>query len=185
MPEFNEDTVPAAAIRRGHIDDLSPLLRSVAGQLGRQGWRIRGIIQTRETDIDGNRSRVLHTIDGSGRFPVSQRLGRQSQACSLDTQALADAAAALRGWLDEGPDLLIVDRFGPLEAQSKGFTTELLEIMSRGVPLLTSVKPAEEQAWTSFTGGLAHWVPPEPKTVCAWAHTVMPRPERMVHPRVG
>lgn len=88
------------------------------------------------------------------------------------------AAVVLHQAQDAQPDLAIVNRFGILEADGKGFVEEMLAFMSEGTPMLTVVSATYLNAWRSFTGGLAQELPPERAALCRWART-LPAAERL------
>ncbi|WP_440997475.1 DUF2478 domain-containing protein [Arhodomonas sp. SL1] len=165
---MEDDVVQAAAIHRGDDDDVAGVFTAAAGMLAAEGITVRGLIQYHERDPDGRLRRHLRVLGSGESMPISQVLGQGSTACSLDTAALAEAAAWLRRFQQEAPGLVIVDRFGPLEAKGKGFASELLGLLAAGIPVLTSVRDDQATAWEAFTGGLAEWLPPEAAAVTAW-----------------
>ncbi|MBS0442757.1 MAG: DUF2478 domain-containing protein, partial [Proteobacteria bacterium] len=57
---------------------------------------------------------------------------------------------------------------GKLEAEGGGFSAELLEILSRDIPLLTVVSRHLVDDWQRFTGGEAALLPPTRAAVDAW-----------------
>ncbi|MCS4503576.1 DUF2478 domain-containing protein [Arhodomonas aquaeolei] len=171
---MQNDTVHIAAIRRGDDEDLSDTFAGLADDLQAKGVAVRGLVQQRRYNATGALSRRLTVIGSDRGFGISQALGAGSRACSLDTAALADAAAWLQRFRAERPGLIIIDRFGPLEAKGRGFADEILAIVTDGIPLLTSVRPAESEAWEGFTGGLAERLPSDPAAITAWCRATIP-----------
>jgi NADH:ubiquinone oxidoreductase subunit 6 (subunit J) len=111
---------------------------------------------------------VLVDVDKRDGYLVSQPLGRDSKACRADPQGFARASMVLRSAAAEEPDLVVCNRFGKLEAEGGGFSAELLEILSRDIPLLTVVSHHLVDDWQRFTGGEAQLLPPTRAAVDAW-----------------
>ncbi len=172
-----EAVLPAAAILNDGGTDVDALLARVAQQLRRAGRRVRGLVMTypgERTDCAG--PMVMVDIDTRDEYLVSQSLGEGSTACRADPQGFARASQVLRRALEESPDLVICNRFGGLEAEGGGFSAELLEVMSRGVPLLTSVTLRHLDAWQRFSGG-TNLLPPREDAVLEWLdRTLTPLP---------
>lgn len=163
----------AAAILDDGSVDADALLASIVSAQRRAGRRVRGLLMTYP---DGPQTcaaaMVLVDVETREEYLVSQPLGADSQACRADTQGFARASVVLRRAADEQPDLVISNRFGGLEAGGGGFCSELLELMSRDVPVLSVVSPRHLQAWEQFTGG-ATVMPPRAEAIDRWlAQTV-------------
>lgn len=167
-PSADDGLPRAAAIEHDGSGDIDALLASIAQAQQLQGRRVCGLLMTYP---EGREScagpMVLVDIDNGEAYPVSQPLGRDSQACRADTQGFAHAGRVLRAALAQAPDLVISNRFGALEAEGGGFAAELLELMSGGVPVLTVVATRHAAAWSHFSGG-APLLPARIEAVDAW-----------------
>lgn len=162
-----------AAIRHDGSVDVDALLWKIAGEQRRRGRLVRGLLMTYpEGGTQTCAPMVLVDLADGGAYRVSQSLGQGSSACRADTQGFARASGVLRAALRERPDLVVVNRFGSLEAEGGGFAAELLELMAEGLPLLTAVSTRYEAAWTHFTGGAA-LLAPRPEAVSAWLERVL------------
>jgi hypothetical protein len=166
----------AAAI----VDDLGvkgavdQLLAAVACLQRRAGRAVRGLLMTYPDVAAGCAGEmVLVDIDTLDEYLVSQPLGAGSNACRADAQGFARASRVLRDALAQQPDLVIVNRFGRMEAEGEGYVDELLALMSAGVPLLTVVAERHLEAWQRFSGG-ATVLPAEAGAVAEWLERVLP-----------
>jgi hypothetical protein len=110
---------------------------------------------------------VLVDLHSRDEYLVSQPLGSGSTACRADVQGFASASQVLREALQAGPDLVISNRFGGLEAEGGGFAAELLQLMAQGVPVLTVVASRHLQAWQQFTG-TGDVLPADAAAVALW-----------------
>lgn len=158
----------AAAIEDDGSADVDALLAAVAERLRHAGWRVRGLLMTYPDGGEGcARPMVLVDVESREPYLVSQPLGRDSKACRADPQGFARASAVLRRAADDAPDLVVCNRFGGLESEGGGFRAELLDILARGLPLLTTVASRHVEAWQRFTGG-APVLPARADAVDAW-----------------
>lgn len=159
----------AAAIRHDGSCDVDALLAEVAEAQRSRGRRVRGLLMApAASGGDCLVEMVLVDVDKRDGYLVSQPLGRDSKACRADPQGFARASMVLRSAAAEEPDLVVCNRFGKLEAEGGGFSAELLEILSRDIPLLTVVSHHLVDDWQRFTGGEAQLLPPTRAAVDAW-----------------
>ena len=148
------------------------LLTSFITQLIAHGWQVNGLVTGATNNPEDCATRTVRDVLTNDIYPISQNLGTGSGACCLDPGALTDAAIVLRRALEAKPDLAVVNRFGILEADGRGFAQEMLDIVTQGIPLLTVVSPAYVEAWRAFSGGLAQELPPQHQALLAWANSL-------------
>lgn len=163
------DNTPFAAIVHSGTAEVDLLLAGFVTSLKERGWRVRGLVQSNSECIEAcARSMVLWDVDDGERFPISQNLGAGSVSCCVDAGGVAAACVVLRRALAEGADLVVVNRFGGLEASGGGFAAEMLALMAEGIPLLTIVADKHLEAWQHFSGGTAHLLSPRAEALEAW-----------------
>ena len=68
---------------------------------------------------------------------------------------------------------MIINKFGKSEAEGQGLRSVIAEAISRDVPVLVGLNAANEEAFESFSGGLAQKLEPEVGAVCDWVRKVM------------
>lgn len=150
---LNHDDSPAGNAR----------LASLADRLAAQGVRLAGAVQA-DTPAErpglpcGMELRLLGREEPTIR--ISQSLGPGAQGCRLDSQALERAAGLAEATLPAA-DLLIVNKFGKVEAEGRGFRPLIGRAMLQGVPVLTAVAPAQRSDFLDFAGDLAEAVDPD------------------------
>lgn len=142
---------PVAAIIHAHGDAVDELLARFAVDLRDSGWEVRGLVHCSRGA--GKEHAALMDVASGECYPLFQRLGSGSTACSLDPGSIAAASLSLREALGCGADLALANRFGALEAGGGGLADEMLALMSEYRPLLTVVNEAQLSAWRRFTGG--------------------------------
>lgn len=167
--------VAAAAIVHRGGTAADTLLAEVVAHQQAQGRRVRGLLMTYPEPEAGCAGRmVLVDIDSGVPFLVSQPMGSGSTACRGDPRGFAQASGVLRAALADAPDLVVVNRFGALEAEGGGFSAELLELLSEGIPVLTAVNERYLPTWQHFSGGAAV-LPAERAAVDQWLAGVLAR----------
>lgn len=149
------------------------LLSAVARDLQARGLRLAGAVQHNlPTAPDGRCDMVLRLLPGHDTLRISQSLGPLAQGCRLDPDGLERAVAQSQAVLDQGADLLIVNKFGKQEAEGRGFRPLIAEALARGVPVLTAVAPDQAAAFARFAQDLSHPLPPDAGAVLGWVRGV-------------
>lgn len=145
-----------AALRHDGSTDIDALLSQLVARLRAEGRRVRGLLMTWPDGAVACGAMVLVDIDTGDEYLVSQDLGPLAQGCRADPQGFARASAVLRRALAEvpAPELVVVNRFGKLEAEGGGLADELLALVAAGIPVLTAVSDQNAPAWERFSGGL-------------------------------
>lgn len=177
-PDGAAELPPVAAILLDGQTDVDALLADLARSLQQRDLCVHGLRMTYPAGRDGCASPMvmvdLHTGDD---YLVSQPMGRDSRACRADPQGFARASAVLRRAAAaqgaDAPDIVLLNRFGSLEAEGGGFRAELLALLVQGRAVLTAVAPAHREAWRSFVGGPAE-LPAERAAINAWLAQVLP-----------
>ena len=139
-----------------------------ADALGR-GHRVAGVVQINAADANSQRSEMrLRLLPGERTIRISQDLGPGATGCALDPSALAEAVGEVAAGLETGTDLLIVNKFGKVEADGGGFRSLIGEALGRDIPVLAGLNPAQRAAFDSFTEGMAEELEPDLSSVWAW-----------------
>lgn len=157
---------PIAAIVHGGRGTVDVLLADFAFSLAASGVRVHGLVQ--QAQGPGKAETMLVDVRTSERYPLFQNLGSASSACSLDSGSIATASAVLRQALAARPDLVVVNRFGGLEANGGGFAAEMLALMADGIPLITVVADEYQLDWRFFTGRAGVELPARDEALRAW-----------------
>jgi hypothetical protein len=119
----------------------------------------------------------LRSLASGERFAIFQDLGAGSRACHLDGAGVLTAAAAVQRDIAAGCDLVLLSKFGKLEADGAGLRDAFTAAIDAGVPVLTSVSPAFEEAWRRFAAPLFAALPADADRLEAWwTASQLPRP---------
>ena len=158
-----------AAVVYKPTDNIEALLAQAARALAADGVKLGGVLQHDIAPvIDDPCAMELENLETGESIPLSQELGRGSVACRVDPDALARGSVAVRGAIERGVDLVIINKFGAQEVSGAGLRAEMGETVMAGVPLLTAVGERFLGEWKNFTGDEGALLPPTLEAVLDW-----------------
>ncbi|MDP2800669.1 MAG: DUF2478 domain-containing protein [Phreatobacter sp.] len=144
-----------AAVPYGPDDDCDALLATFAHEREAAGVKVAGLIQINAGAGCAELDMELEALGTGRRISICQDLGPGSvNACRLDPAGLAEAAAALRQALDRPADLVVVNKFGRMEADGGGLIAEIGAAVAAEMPLVIGVPMRFQPAWDAFAGGM-------------------------------
>jgi hypothetical protein len=117
----------------------------------------------------------LRSLRDGQRFAILQDLGPGAKGCHLDATGVVQAADAVQRDIAQGCDLVVLSKFGKLEAGGGGLRDAFSAAFEAGVPVLTSVSGALEEPWRRFAAPLFAIVPADAARIEAWWREVRPR----------
>ncbi|BAE51752.1 hypothetical protein amb2948 [Paramagnetospirillum magneticum AMB-1] len=170
-PEMDGSIAPClcGAVLYGDGVNANAILECFAREQAARGYRVLGLIQRRAAEGRPCAGDViLYDLGGDESFLISQRLGEGASCCSVDPAGVAEASAVLRHALAAPLDLLVVNKFGKLEAEGSGFLAEIMAAAARGVPVLTSVHHRHADRWADFTGEFGTAIAPDLRAIALW-----------------
>lgn len=137
--------------------------------------RIIGLIEEPPAGGDTCTPGTLVSIDDGRRFAIGQDLGCGAEGCTLDSASVVEAGHWLsERIMQEQCDLLIINKFGKLEAESGGgLTAPLTAAVDLEIPVLLVVPARFREAWADFAGDLADTLLPDLGSIEAWLSTGM------------
>jgi hypothetical protein len=162
-PEFDAEC-DLAALVFGRPDEPDRLLAEFVQDLVTRGYRVVGLIQTRLPD-GGAAVTVLPPGD---TIPLAPRRGTCPPASRPDACDLAAAAARIDALIPTGADLVIINRFGKLEAEGTGLVDEIARALSFDIPVLVAVPEFRFTEWLSFCRGMGVKLPCRGGSLQSW-----------------
>ncbi|MCP4186659.1 MAG: DUF2478 domain-containing protein [Gammaproteobacteria bacterium] len=161
----------AAAVYTPDTLDRMALLH-FAEKLKTQNIKVGGVLQEA---LLGSEGEVigLDAIDVATdeRLPVSRATGNKGE-CGMDVAALADTTGIIRSAIDQGVDLVVVEKFGELEKQGKGLIDEIMQTIVEEIPLLISVSASSLDAWQECSGELGDVLSFDEKSFQDWWQSI-------------
>ena len=172
---FDSQCDLAALVYHQH-QDPDAVLRDFAADLNRSGYRAVGLVQTGHHCVDG--PKLSATLVHSGEeLQLFQDLGAcatrdngvaVARGCRLDVGQLLSAGAQVASAIDQGADLLIVNRFGRQEREGKGLTYLIERALSADIPVVIAVPEHRFADWIRFADGMSVKLHCDPGSLNAW-----------------
>lgn len=155
---------------RGATDRL---LSAVAAHLQSSGAKLAGVVQTNTECADSSKCDMdVRVLPEGETIRISQSLGTQSRGCRLDPAALEQAVGYVTASLDDGPQLLIINKFGKHEADGRGFRPVIADALARDIPVLVGVNGLNDEKFQEFTGGEAEQLAADLQAITDWFNRI-------------
>jgi hypothetical protein len=116
---------------------------------------------------------VLCDVVTGARYPIYLETLPEGATCHIDAKGAQTACAALLPQIADC-DVVVLSKFGKLEAAEGGLGAAFRAAVSAGKPLLTAVSDKHRAAWRSFAPD-AVAVSAEPGALRAWRDKVTAR----------
>lgn len=139
--------------------------------LRERGAPLAGAIQLDAADLPGRHpcDMLLQDLASGGVSAIAEHRGKEARGCRLDVRILAELAESVTKSLHEDePHLLVVNKFGKIEANGGGMRETIAEAVALGIPVLVGVPARNLDSWRAFAGPLAIELPAEPGAIANW-----------------
>jgi Protein of unknown function (DUF2478) len=148
-------------------DEPDALLRAFADDLNARGIRAVGLVQFGERLAGA--PRLAATLVHSGeQVSLYQDLGAEAAGCRLDPGQLLAAGGRVGAAMDEGADLVIINRFGQQESEGRGLLHLIVRAISADIPVVIAVPAKRFDAWIRFADGMSVRLRCERRALEAW-----------------
>ncbi len=151
---------PILAIVYGAGEEADPVLTRLADRLQACGIDAAGIVQRNPVVPGRTRCNMeVEILPAGERLLISEDRGAGARGCRLDPGMLLAAVAQARARLEAGADVLILNRFGKLEAEGGGGRELIAAAVAQAVPVLVAVPWRNIDAFRAFAGEFASEMP--------------------------
>jgi nucleoside-triphosphatase THEP1 len=141
----------------------------------RRGLRIAGVLQHPVCpDAAGHCDVALEELTTGLRTDLFEDRGPGAGGCRLDVAALAEVNAQVARTLDADPELLVLNKFGKVEAEGRGLLDLVAMAVDRGIPVVIGVPIRNLAAWRNFAGGMSVEFTSDPSEVSDWLNRSFP-----------
>lgn len=178
-----DQTASPKGIEMNNAPDPSPILAIVYSDglaadrfISDLGYRIRdagiavaGIVQHNKFIRDRTKCNMeVEELGSETVLQLSEDRGKEARGCRLDRGALSEAAALLSASLENGPEIVILNKFGKLEAEGRGLRDALADAVQLGMPIVVGVPYRNIEQWRIFAEGLAEECPIDSSRLHEW-----------------
>jgi Protein of unknown function (DUF2478) len=147
-----------AAVVYGADDDPDRVISGFTADLRRSGRRPVGVVQLgRSCRAENPRLGAVVLPDGEVvRLAPHEATPAATFAagCRLDPDRLAGLACRLAAAIEDGADLVVINRFGRSEAEGKGLIDLIPQALAADIPVLIAVPEQRFAAWIRFSEGM-------------------------------
>lgn len=174
-----EGTAVTIAVVRGAANaEIQEMFRALADKW-RRNLRLAGVV-AEDHGLPGRQCQAgyLRNLATGTRFSIFNDLGPGAAMCHLDGTGAVAAAAGVERDIAAGCDLVLLNKFGKLEAAGGGLASAFRAAIGAGLPLLSSVSPAQDEAWRGFADREFAVLRADPAAIEAWRHQVQAGRER-------
>ena len=141
----------------------------------RRGLRVAGVLQHPVcSDTAGHCDVALEELTTGLRTDLFEDRGPGASGCRLDVAALAEVNAQVARSLDNDPELLILNKFGKVEAEGRGLLDLVATAVDRSIPVVIGVPIRNLEAWRNFAGGMSVEFSSDPFEIMDWLNRTFP-----------
>jgi Protein of unknown function (DUF2478) len=163
-----------AALVYDKDQDPDEILRDFAVDLKAWGYRAVGLVQRSHHCVDAPKLSAMLVHTGE-ELQLFQNLGSCSTGCRLDVGQLLDAGAHIVTAIDQGADLVIVNRFGRQECEGKGLSYLVERALSADIPVVIAVPSLRFADWIRFADGMSVKLRCDRESLDSWWQAVSAR----------
>ena len=148
------------------------------------GLNVAGLVQLNTFERDpGKCDMAVEELFSGTVLQLSEDRGREASGCRLDRGILAEAAGLLLSALEDKPDILVLNKFGKVEAEGEGLRDALAKAVELEVPIVVGVPFRNLDQWRLFAGDMAEECPVGSLHIRGWllARDLLPESVRSVN----
>jgi nucleoside-triphosphatase THEP1 len=128
------------------------ILRQVVNRCRLRGVRLAGVIQHRPRDPGHRCDMLLEDLATRRQTAIFASRGRGARGCQLDEYAMLNVVSEIELALKNGPELVVLNKFGKVEAEGMGMRDLITQAVCMGIPVIVGVPARNLQAWREFAG---------------------------------
>ncbi|MDB5633983.1 MAG: hypothetical protein JWR49_2838 [Tardiphaga sp.] len=156
-----------AALVYDKDQDPDAVLRDFAADLNNRGLRAVGLVQLGHHGLDAPQLSAVLVHTGE-QLRLFQDLGAGAKGCKLDVGQLLDAGTQVASAIDEGADIVIINRFGRQEREGKGLSYLIERALSNDIPVVIAVPSHRFAEWIAFADGMSVKLHCDRESLDAW-----------------
>jgi hypothetical protein len=158
---------PVAVIAGADGETIQALLAAAAAECRAGGLAVAGVVAARHGLDDRTcTAGFLRDVASDASWPIYLEQSPAGTACHLDADGVEAACAALLGRVAQS-DLVVLSKFGKLEAAGGGLFPVFASARASGRPILTAVSERHRAAFEAFAPDAVP-LAAEASTVAAW-----------------
>ena len=137
---------------QAYPDDI---LRQTVDRCRTRGFRLAGVVQHRSREAGHRCDMLLEDIATGRHASIFAGRGRGAKGCQMNGDAMLEVVSRIERGLKENPELLMLNKFGKVEAEGAGMRDLIAQAISMGIPVLIGVPARNLHAWREYAGELS------------------------------
>ncbi len=132
---------------------------------------LAGALQMPAEHVEGRHpcDMLLKDLASGDVSAIAEERGKHAGGCRLDVGVLTGVGEAVRNSLHQGrPRLLVINKFGKIEAAGGGLRDAITEAVDLGIPVLVGVPARNLDSWRAFAGSIAVELPVDSDAIGNW-----------------
>lgn len=127
------------------------LFKWIVGQCRARGLALAGVLQYPAFEgADPSCDVALEDLVSGRRTVLFDDRGSGASGCRLDVGALLEAAMEIERGFETDPSLLVLNKFGKIEAEGGGMCGVMAKALELGIPVVIGVPARNLKAWRDF-----------------------------------
>ena len=141
-----------ASVVYGAHEEPDRLLLGFVEHLRRDRFRVGGLVQRDYVARIGTADITAVMLPGNEALSIAHDRG--PSGCRLAAGRIAVVANVMAAEIEHGADLVVLNRFGKLEAEGQGFIDLIRQAVSLDIPVLIAVPEHRFATWIKYSGGM-------------------------------
>lgn len=165
MPNLNNIAVIA------NLDNLNSqaLLSEAVNSWRKAGIKVVGVLAENNNGETLCSAGFMRDIASGKEFSMQLDVPPTNTTCHLDSTGVENAGTNLLGQIPLA-DVVVLSKFGKLEAAHGGLWPVFQAAITAGKPLLTTVSPKHNEAW-NIVAPAATWLAGDQRSIAQWWRT--------------
>lgn len=159
----------AALVYERH-EDPDAILFAFATDLTARGYRAVGLVQRGHHRLNAGLSALM--LHSGEELQLLQDIEACPSGSRLDTGRLREASAQMEHAIEQGADVMIVNRFGRQELAGNGLCSLIDRAAVADIPVAIAVPAHRFAGWIKFVGGMCVKLRCEREALDEWWHKI-------------
>ena len=131
------------------------ILKQVVDRCRARGLRLAGVVQHRSREAGHRCDMLLEDLATGRQASIFACRGRGAKGCQLDEDAMLQVVSQIERELKDNPKLLMLNKFGKVEAEGAGMRDLIAQAVWMGIPVIVGVPARNLHPWREFAGELS------------------------------
>jgi nucleoside-triphosphatase THEP1 len=131
------------------------ILKQVVDRCRARGFRLAGVVQRKSREAGHRCDMLLEDLVTGRHVSIFAGRGRGAKGCQLDEDAMLQVVSQIERELKDNPKLLMLNKFGKVEAEGAGMRDLIAQAVWMGIPVIVGVPARNLNAWREFAGELS------------------------------